>query len=105
MIPSRRPSIMYPSFMRTFSTVAGVVPSSSAVVPAPQSQCRPSVLSYIFTTSCPAAHTICLESNIMLVIGLSWAKASNMLPVRRSQICAYHVSKGKRRWGWLGILP
>lgn len=74
--PSFRPSVRYPSLILTLSTIAGRRPSSSAVTPGPQSQCLPSILSYTFATSSPAAATIRRLSNIILVMGLSYAYAS-----------------------------
>ena len=72
-IPSLLPSVKYPSLILTLSTIAGVLFSSLEVTPGPQSQCLPSVLSYTFATFSPAAETILLVSNIMLVIGASYA--------------------------------
>src|ERR1700712_5279368 len=66
-IPFLLPSTMYPSFILTVSIVASTPAPSSAPTPGPQAQCRPSVLSYTFTTSSPAAETIRRASNIMLV--------------------------------------
>jgi hypothetical protein len=85
-LPSLLPSTRYPSLTRTRSTMAGVRPSSAAATPAPQSHCRPSTLSYTLTTSSPAAQTIRRASNAMLIMAWSYAYASWIAPVRRSQI-------------------